>query len=103
MLYELLQGKYHVVVFVGYDDVQRVCLKGAVTMATPATVIGDVRDAPHLATSVNKLQGTDKYALRASVYHVTRAVVSGLEAYGMATLVDFIPCGFAFRKIKTTM
>jgi len=43
---------------VGYDDVQRLCLKGAVIMATPATVVGDVRDAPHLAVSVNKLQGT---------------------------------------------
>ena len=41
---------------VGYDDVQRVCLKGAVTMATPATVVGDVRDAAHLALNRNKLQ-----------------------------------------------
>ena len=55
MLYKLLQGKYHVVVSVGYDDVQRICLKGAVTMATPAAVIGDVRDAPHLAASGHRL------------------------------------------------
>ena len=101
MLYKLLQGKYHVVVSVGYDDVQRICLKGAVTMATPAAVIGDVRGAPHLAASVNKLQGTDEHALRTSVYHVTWTVVSGLEAYGMVTIVDSIPSSFAFREIQT--
>lgn len=37
---------------VGYDDVQRMCFKGAVTMGTPATVAGDVRDAPCFVASV---------------------------------------------------
>lgn len=101
MLYKLLQGKYHVVLSVSDDDVQRVRFKGAVTMATPATVVGDVRDVSHLAASVYELQGTQKHALRASVYHVTRAVVSGLEAYRMITKVEFVPCSFFFKKKKT--
>ena len=72
-------------------------------MATPATVVGDVRDAPHLAASVNRLQGTHKHALRASVYHVTRAVVSCLEANRMISKVEFIPGSFPFRKMETAM
>ena len=55
MLYKLLQGKYHVDVSVGFDDVQRISLKGVVTLATPATVVDDVRDAPHLAAFVTQL------------------------------------------------
>ena len=67
VLYKLQQGKYHSVMSVGYDDVQRVCLKGAVTMPNPATVVVDVRDVTHLAASVNKHQCTNKHALCTSV------------------------------------
>ena len=70
-------------------------------MATPATVLGDVRDAPQLTTAVKKLQGTDYHGSRTSVFHVTWMVVSGLEAYGMVTIVDLIPCSFALRRIQT--
>ena len=72
-------------------------------MATPATVVGDVRDAPHLTASVNKFQGTHTHALRASVYHVTQTVVSDLEACRMITKVEFIPGSFLFRKMETAM
>ena len=67
-------------------------------MATPATIVGDVRDASHLAASVHKLQGTHEHALWASVYHVTWAVVSGLEAYWVIAKVEFVPRSFSFRK-----
>jgi len=58
VLYKLLQGNYYDVVSVGYDDVQRVSVKGAVSMATPATVLGDDTDASHLTASVRKLHDT---------------------------------------------
>ena len=63
VLYKLLQGKYHVVVSVGYDDVQRVYLKGAVTMVTPATVVG---------TSARR------FCKQASAYRLTCLVLLGM-------------------------
>ena len=40
--------------FKGYTQ-EKMNIEGAVTMATPATIVGDIRDAPHLAASVNEL------------------------------------------------
>lgn len=93
MLYELLQREDSVVLFVRDHHVQRIRLEAGVVMATPAAVVRHVRYAPYLAISVRELQSTQQHALRASVDHVTWAVVSGLEA-DWGTKIDFVPSRF---------
>lgn len=77
---KLRQWIYKVVFLISDNHVQRVRLERTVTMATPTTVVRDIRDASHMAGPVQKLQGTDQNALRASIGDVTRAVISCLKA-----------------------
>ena len=99
MLDKPFQRESDVVVFVCDHHVQRIILKGAVIMTTPATVVRHLRDASHMTTCVLQFHGTQQYALRTSIDYVTRPTVSGLKAY-RGTIVDFGPGGFTFTYKK---